>query len=202
MKLGAKIFGALSGLLILYLFLGILLPGRWVAEVDAYLPAAPSSVFPFLNRTDRWIRWNTMPDSNLTMVGPSRGVGAGIRWDDPRYGSGEFEILVSDPPSRVEYQVLIEGGDLAIRGVLELAPEGTGSRLRWTERGDFGWNPLMGYAARGMDETQAEAMRAGLDRLLSLLVHPDQVLVRLGPTHDVEELGHGVRRREVRQLPP
>ena len=47
MKLGAKIFGALSGVLILYLVLGLLLPGRWEAEAEAVLPAPPSTVFPF-----------------------------------------------------------------------------------------------------------------------------------------------------------
>ena len=68
-----------------------------------------------------------------------------------------------------EYEVQVEGGALEIRGVLSLSPEGGGVRLLWSERGDFGWNPLMGYAARGMGASQEEAMRSNLKTLQGLL---------------------------------
>jgi len=35
----------------------------------------------------------------------------------------------------------------------------------WRERGDFGWNPLLGYVARTMDRTQGAQMEAALARL-------------------------------------
>jgi hypothetical protein len=165
MKVGAKIFGVLSGILILYLIIGFILPGTWEAEVEATFPNPPESIFPYFDRVDRWLLWNPMPASGFEAVGPPEGVGSGLEWDDPQYGSGSFEILVSEPDSLVEYEVLVEGGRLRIHGILTLSPDGTGSRLHWTERGDFGWNPLMGYAARGMATSQAEAMTANLDSL-------------------------------------
>jgi len=169
MKLGAKIFGVLSGVLILYLLLGLLLPGTWEAEADTVLPAPPSTVFPFVNQMDSLVLWNLMPESGSEFLGPAEGVGAGLRWDDPQYGKGQFQIHVSQTDTRVEYEVLVEGGDLRIQGIFSLRPEGGGTRLHWVERGDFGWNPMMGYAARGMGAAQGEAMRSSLETLRSRL---------------------------------
>jgi hypothetical protein len=96
-----------------------------------------------------------------------------LDWDDPRYGKGTYRVLLSDPGNLVEYEVRIEGGSLTIQGTLSLEPEGGGTHLRWLERGDFGRNPLMGYAARGMAGSQGEAMRANLDSLTALLERRD-----------------------------
>jgi hypothetical protein len=169
MSLGAKIFGALSGVLILFLVLGLLLPGTWEAEAEAVLPAPPHLLFPFVNRMDRWVLWNAMPESGTEPQGPEEGVGAGLRWDDPVYGKGSLEILTSDKDTLVEYRVLVEGGSLRVDGAFAMRPEGGGTRVHWVERGDFGWNPLMGYAARGLAESQGEALRSSLLRLRSLV---------------------------------
>lgn len=169
MRLGAKIFGALSGVFLLYLLVGLLLPGTWKAEAETVFSAPPSSVFPFLDRMDRWVLWNPMPESGTLVVGPPSGVGAGIDWDDPQYGVGDVRIRTSVENERVEYEVHIEGGNLRIHGSMVLAAEDGGTRLRWTEEGDFGWNPLMGYAARGMEGSQSEAMRLNLETLRALL---------------------------------
>jgi carbon monoxide dehydrogenase subunit G len=98
-----------------------------------------------------------------------------VRWDDPRYGKGEARIVEARQDTAVGYEVLIEGGALKIRGTLTLIAEGEGSRVRWVENGDFGWNPLMGYAARGMASTQGEAMKSSLVRLAAELTrrNPD-----------------------------
>ncbi len=165
MKIGAWIFGVLAGILLLYLAVGLVLPGNWKAEQSGLLPAPPSEVYPFLVDLTAWGAWTPFPDSGLETFGPASGPGAGIRWSDERYGSGEARITSAEPNRRVEYQVLIEGGSLTIHGTLSLEPEGNGTRVRWVEEGDFGWNPLMGYAARGMSDSQGEAMRASLQRL-------------------------------------
>jgi uncharacterized protein YndB with AHSA1/START domain len=169
MRLGAKIFGALAGILILYLGIGFFLPGSWDAHIEATLDAPPETVFPFLSAPHRWVRWNAMPESGSTVVGPPEGIGAGLDWDDPRYGSGTFRITRSEPHRLVEYEVRIESGALRIQGAVTLEAEGRGCRMRWKESGDFGRNPLMGYAARGMGASQREAMRASLDSLRVLL---------------------------------
>jgi len=168
-KWGARIFGALAGILLLYLLVGLLLPGTWTATEEAVLPVPPSAVYPYLSRISAWGAWTPFPETGLEVFGPSDGVGAGVRWDDPRYGKGEARIVEARQDTAVGYEVLIEGGALKIRGSLTLIAEGEGSRVRWVENGDFGWNPLMGYAARGMASTQGEAMKSSLLRLAAEL---------------------------------
>ncbi|MFC1576024.1 SRPBCC family protein [Gemmatimonadota bacterium] len=170
MRLGAKIFGTLGGLLILYLLAGSLLPGTWEAEFESAFPHPPSVVFPYLNQIDRWSDWMPMPPSGSQLFGPPGGVGAGLRWDDPQYGKGEVRILGSLPDSQVVYQVEVEGGALRFRGTLTLVARQDGTLVRWREEGDFGWSPLMGYAARGMSASQTEAMEASLQKLGEVLV--------------------------------
>ena len=82
--------------------------------------------------------------------------------------------------AEVNYEVEVEGGALKIRGSLFLQPEEAGTRIRWVEEGDFGWNPLMGYATGRMASSQEEAMRESLGKLA-------EEAVRL-PKKGVEEL--------------
>ena len=169
MRLGAKIFGTLATVLILFLLLGIFLPGTWEAKANGFVSAPPARVFPFLNRPTRWVEWNAMPDSGLGFFGPSEGVDAGLEWDDPRYGEGRFRILGSVPEREIHYEVLVEEGALSINGTIEIRLEGSGTRLEWTEVGDFGWNPLLGYSARRMGSSQGTAMLVSLEKLRALI---------------------------------
>ena len=173
MKLGAKIFAFLSALLLLFLALGVLLPGTWEAQADALIPAPPDSVFPLLDDLDAWSLWSPMPEKGVEAFGRERGAGAGLRWSDPQYGEGEMTITSSTPNSRLHYRVEVEGGTLTILGHLILAPEGGGTRIHWEERGDFGWNPLLGYAARGMAESQGAALLESLKALGLLFSTPE-----------------------------
>jgi len=169
MKLGAKFFGTLSGLLLLYLLLGLLLPGRWEAEAEAVIEASPEEVFPFLNNLEAWTQWSPMPETGVETFGSVSGVGAGLRWDDPQYGDGEVRIISSQTNSAVGYEVEVEGGALKIQGILSLEGDEGATRIIWRESGDFGWNPLMGFAARGMASSQGEAMRESLTTLGQLV---------------------------------
>jgi uncharacterized protein YndB with AHSA1/START domain len=174
LSIGARIFGTLAGLFVLFLLVGLLLPGSWEAQAEAAFPAPPETVFHFLERPDQWTLWMTLPSSGVQSFGPPKGPGAGIRWNDPQYGEGEFRILgsgrASEETARILYEVVLEGGSIRIRGFLTLSPEDGGTRLQWQEHGQFGRNPLLGYAARGMARSQGEAMRTSLKNLREVLV--------------------------------
>jgi uncharacterized protein YndB with AHSA1/START domain len=169
LSIAARILGTLAGLLILLLVVGLLLPGTWEARWEEDLPAAPAEVFPFLDEPHRWTLWMPLPPSGVETFGPEAGQGAGLRWKDSHYGEGEFRIVESEANARVEYEVSLEGGTLRIRGALTLQPDGDEARLLWQEWGDFGWNPLLGYTARGMARGQSRVMAASLENLRVLL---------------------------------
>jgi len=156
-------FGAL--LFVLFLGVGALLPGTWRARASRVVPAEPGAILPYLDGPGGWRSWTPWPEEWLETDGPARGPGAAMRWDHPDMGDGIFEIVAVEGQERVAYTVLVEGGALRTEGRVELAPAEGGTRVTWTEEGDFGWNPLMGYWALAMGTVQGKELRKGLERL-------------------------------------
>ena len=163
-----KVLAGASALLILALVVGFLLPGRWQVERTVRVAAPPEAVFPWLDDLRRWEEWAPLGDVASTLSGPERGTGAKRSWDDPAMGDGTFTILATVQDREVQYRVDVQEGTLITQGTLRLAPEGSGTRVTWTEVGDFGPNPLMGYTALGMDRMQGNQMENALRRLADL----------------------------------
>ena len=160
----AKIFGVIGTVLVTLLLIGVVLPGTWAAEASIEIEADPTEVFPFLNDLGRWDRWTNWGDIDSELSDPSRNVGASRTWNDPNFGSGSVTIIESGSPTFVHYQVEIEGGAL-VNGSLTIESVEGKSRVTWREEGDFGRNPLMGYVARGMPESQRAQLADGLEKL-------------------------------------
>ena len=73
-------------------------------------------------------------------------------------------ITDSGSPAFVRYVVEIEGS-ASVAGELTIEAVGETSRVTWREEGDFGRNPLMGYVARGMPDSQGAQLAEGLEKL-------------------------------------
>ena len=159
-----KVFGLIGGVLVAFMAVGFLLPGRWSAEVSIDLETGPESVFPLLADLGRWDEWTQWSEVESTLTDPSSGVGAVRSWDDERYGSGSVTIVESRPFELVRYRVRIGEGSEVV-GTLSLERSPTGSVVTWREEGDFGRNPLMGYVARTMSNAQGQQLSESLFRL-------------------------------------
>ncbi len=160
----AKIFGGIATVLVAFMLIGLVLPGTWSAEASIQIEAAPADVFPFLNDLSRWDTWTNWGDIESALSDPSRSVGARRSWDDPDFGSGSVTITGSSAPTLVRYEVDVEGG-ASVSGELRIEAVGGASRVTWREEGDLGRNPLMGYVARTMPESQGEQLAEGLEKL-------------------------------------
>lgn len=163
-----RILAGLSLLLALGLGVGLVLPGTWEARRSTVVAAPPDSVFEHLDVLERWKGWTPWSDVEVTTSGPSRGPGATMMWDDPFAGRGAFRIVTSRSPERMEYRVDVEGG-LSVIGTFDLEPVAGGTRVSWTEQGDFGWNPLMSWAALTMGRVQGAQLEQGLVRLATVV---------------------------------
>ncbi len=163
-----KVLSTFAGLLVLFLLVGLLLPGTWSTQRQTHVDAPPADVFAWVDAPTAWRSWTAWPDVPMKTSGPASGVGASVRWDDPDYGDGVFTITASEPPRTLAYEVRVQHGSLVTRGHIQIDPEPGGSRVTWREDGDFGWNPLLGYAARGMDHMQGAELEKGLTRLAAL----------------------------------
>lgn len=152
--------------LLAFVGLGFALDGTWQVSRETEIASAPDAIFPYVNELTGWNEWVPWDHVEDTLTGPAAGVGATRRWDDPQWGQGEWTLTASDPPSRVTYEVRVEGGSMLTRGEIRLTPAGPGhTQVVWTEAGDFGWNPFLAYMALGMDRMQGREMEKNLAAL-------------------------------------
>jgi uncharacterized protein YndB with AHSA1/START domain len=149
--------------------IGFALPGTWQASRSITIDAAPEELYRYVSSVEAWSRWTPMPFVTGDASGPLEGVGSRLYWDDPQWGQGEWTLTEATPPTHMAYEVAVENGALRTWGEVWLEPGAAGTRLTWTERGDFGWNPLLSWMALGMERMQGEEMQKSLDDLIELI---------------------------------
>ncbi len=166
---GTIVLGGGAVLLIALLVVGFLLPKEWSAVADGRIEADIATVLPYLDSPEGWRSWTTWPDSTMRS-GPERGAGSEIRWQDPELGSGSFRIDEASAAG-VTYSVEVAGvgSPMVTRGRIELAPSGGATRLTWSEEGDLGTNPLMGWWGLWMDRLQGTELTKSIDQLGSAI---------------------------------
>ena len=170
----ARVFGLIGAALTAFLVIGLWLPGRWLAESSIEIPADSEAIFVFLDDLSRWEAWTPWGQIESEVSDPSFGVGATRTWDDEQMGSGSVTITESRPPDLIRYHVEMEGSG-EINGELGVVAVAGGSLVTWREAGDFGWNPLMGYVARGMAESQGKQLAASLTQLKEVTAAADSI---------------------------
>lgn len=165
LKILRRTFAAAGALLLLFLAVGVLLPGTWRVERATVVAAPRDSLHRMLSRPAAWRAWMPWPESGAAFEGPDQGPGAAFSWDDATYGAGRFTLVASDPPASLRYRVSVEDGAVRVRGRIRLEEVEGGTRLGWSESGDFGWNPLLGYAALTAEKRQGRALKEAMARL-------------------------------------
>jgi len=124
---------------ILFVLAGYLLPAEAVLDLEENLAAPPEalfSLFTTIDGVDRW--WSEATsvmggDFAVTHVdGPDHGVGMEVGFGAPGGPVLERWIYTSaESPTRVEIDVDFQ--IFVSHRVLELTPEGTGTRVHWRE---------------------------------------------------------------------
>lgn len=162
---GVVAAGILAALMGCFVIVGVLLPGTFEVTRTIEITAPPERVFSHLNDLAAWDAWTPWADLESRLEGPPTGQGARRVWDDPQLGSGSIAIAASTPPSTVSYVVEVEGGAIRFEGSFAIEPRGSASLVTWTEHADLGWNPLLGWTALVMEESQGMQLEESLARL-------------------------------------
>jgi uncharacterized protein YndB with AHSA1/START domain len=162
---GWKLSLAFVLLIVLFVGAGFFLPGTWSAEATRTVSASPDSVFALVGSPRRWDEWTPWPEIEFEYEGPAQGAGAKRSWDAPQIGAGSFTITRAEPPSHVEYEVALAGEARVTRGSFRLQPAEGGTQVTWREEGDYGSNPVMGWAALSMKRRHSGELAARLDAL-------------------------------------
>ena len=178
---GVIVAGILALLAAAFLVVGILLPGTVEVRRTVEIGASPESVFPFVNDLEAWTEWTSWGEVDSQLDGPVAGTGARRVWDDPSLGSGSLTLVDVRPPARVEYIVEIEDAAIRFAGTISIEANGPGSVVSWTERADLGWNPVLGWTALTLDESQGRQLNESLQRLKRLVEGTDEAGSRPPP---------------------
>ena len=136
------LLAALVLLAIVITAIGYMLPQNHVASVNTVVAAAPEVVFARLADPSAYPQWRK-DVTRVEMLNASP-----VKWrehgnDDPI----TYEVVDSRPSER--HVVRIADPDLPFGGTwtYELQPEGTGTRLTITERGEV-YNPIFRFMSR------------------------------------------------------
>ena len=173
MKILKRLFYAAAGLVAVLLAIGLFLPTTAHVERSIATTASPASVYDVVSsfrRFNEWSPWFDLdPQAQYTYSGPEHGVGAKMSWSSPKpeVGSGSQEIVAVDPGRSVTTKLDFgDQGQATAR--LEIAPEGTGSRVTWGFDTSFEGNFLGRYFGPFFDRMIGPDYEKGLARLKAI----------------------------------
>lgn len=163
---------------VLFLVVGVLLPSDRTIVEQVETNRQRTIVFDTLNSLKRFDDWNPLvlhdPQAQLKLSGPDAGVGARLDYTSgvKSVGDGSWEIVESDPGSRVLYALVNDARGDDKRMEFRLQTTGRrGRNIEITQRYnvDYGWNLLGRYSGLYVRSSVGEDMKLGLGRLASML---------------------------------
>lgn len=163
---------------VLFVVIGVILPANRSLEEQIETNRRQTIVFDTLNSFQRFHSWHPFavqdPGIDIELSGPQSGVGATMRYssDVSAIGSGSWEIVESEPRSRVAMAIENEQRGNNKRTEFILRPTGRGGRnieITQTYNVEYGWNLLGRYAGLYVARNVGDNMQFGLRRLSTML---------------------------------
>jgi hypothetical protein len=152
-----KTLGIVVGvLLVLLVAAGPFLPARAQVGRRLAIEAPPEALWPdvaALSTWPDWTEWNAENDRGYDPKpeGPALGVGSKLVWTQGQGGAGSQTITEADPLRGIRYEILVEGGRIAIKGRLIFSPQGNKTAVTWIDDVSFHGSYVGRYFAPFMD---------------------------------------------------
>lgn len=176
MKLLLRLIAGLTGLILLLILVGFLLPRHYRVERRTVVPAPAEAVFPLFADLRAWRSWSAWherdPGMKVTYSDPSAGSGAWSQWESATEGNGRMTITAHEPPQRVLYRLEFPDMGMSSTGQLALQPAAGGVEMVWTNEGDLGMNPVSRWFGLFLDGMIGPDFERGLARLKAVAERP------------------------------
>ena len=168
---------ALVGTLaLLVVAVGFFLPSTFEVKRMVDIQAPPAKVYDLVADPRLWNQWSSWnrkdPQMDVSYAGPPFGQGAKWAWKSRTQGNGSMEFTRVAPNARIDYALFFPDYGMKSGGVFLFEPVGNGTRVTWTNAGDFGGNPLKHYLAAGMDRIVGPDFEEGLRNLKAVAEKP------------------------------
>ncbi len=160
--------------IVLFLFIGLMLPAKVEVERQIVVDQDPDTVFATLNGFSRFNDWSPWagidPNTQYTFSGPLMGKGAAMCWQSEHedVGSGCQTITAVDGHKRIE-TALDFGAQGTANGYYEVGMAPQGTLVIWGFETDFGWNIVGRYFGLFMDGMIGEQYEKGLQQYKAMV---------------------------------
>lgn len=155
---------------------GFFLPSAFEVKRSIEIQAPAARVYDLVADPRLWARWSAWtqrdPKMDVAFSGPPFGQGAKWSWKSKTEGNGAMEFTRVVPNQRIEYALSFPDYNMKSAGVWLFEPSGNGTRVTWTNAGDFGRNPLKHYLAVMMDRMVGPDFETGLANLKTVAEKP------------------------------
>ncbi len=169
-----KLLGALFGLAVLFVLIGLALPKTTHVAREIAIVRPPEEVFAMLESYRRFNEWSPWfardPNAVYTYEGPASGIGASMRWVSQKsdVGSGRQTVVESEPMKRIVVKLEFDGQADAY-ATYTLTPEGRGTRVVWSFDTDHKMNPLSRWFGLLFDKFIGPDYEQGLAKLKTVM---------------------------------
>jgi uncharacterized protein YndB with AHSA1/START domain len=151
--------GLLVLLVLVVCAIGYMLPKSHVASASARFAAAPDSIWTSLTDVPAFPKWRR--EVSRVEVLPDENGQRGWR-EFGKHDAVTYRVVESVPPKRLVARIADENLPYGGSWTYELAPDGSGTRLTITERGEV-YNPIFRFVSRfilGYTSTMEGVLRA------------------------------------------
>ena len=170
MKLLRNFVLAVLLLPIVLVMVSLFLPSKYRVERSIVITAPAESIYPWLanlRKWPEWTMWNTHFDPTLlfTYAGPEEGTGAEMTWTGKAVGNGSLKLLAADVKTGVTYDLDFDNGKFHCGGAISMAAAEGGTRVIFSNQGEFGMNPVRRYFGLFVDKKMGGMFQQNLETL-------------------------------------
>lgn len=172
MKWLKRVIFAVAAVIALLLVIGLVLPSGFKVQRSMLITAPAAKVYPLIAEPRQWKNWAIWnqrdPSMKVEYSGPESGKGAKWSWQSKTEGNGMMEFSAATPNEGIQYSLSFPDFGMTSHGEMRLTPDGSGTRVTWTNEGDMGANPVNRYFGLMMDSMVGPDFDAGLKNLKTL----------------------------------
>lgn len=193
MKILKVVLACFALIVATFLIIAAFLPAEFTVSRSQSIDAPPVIVFAQVNDLKQWEAWQPWlvedPDMELMYSATTIGEGASYTWSSDKTGDGKLTITESVMGEKIVNDVDF-GPNGNGQGEFLFAPEGDGTKVTWTMRGNLPY-PTGRYFGPMMDSMLGAQFEDGLTRLKTVSEKDAQGLGGLGKVlgQGMHELG-------------
>lgn len=151
-------------------YIGMQSPDYEIAR-ETLIFATPDLIFPYINNSklmNEWMPWkDSDPQVSMSYSGPDEGIGSVSSWESSgQMGVGSAEIIESIPNEKVTTKlVYVKPMEMAQTAYMVLAPDVSGTKIRWSVKGKNDFFGRLFCLFMNMDKNVGAEFEKGLQNL-------------------------------------